>query len=190
MFMTASAIIRISIFILASIGIVYISRSSLRAPLTHGFPRFVVWESVLALFCIQVPHWFRNPFAIYQVFSWLFLIISILLIISGPLTLQLNGKPDLSRSGEALLGIEKTTALVTQGIYHYIRHPFYSSLLFLGWGIYLKEPSSWLSFILLIVVSVSVIFTALIEEREDIHFFGPAYRDYIKVTKKFIPYVY
>jgi protein-S-isoprenylcysteine O-methyltransferase Ste14 len=37
--------------------------------------------------------------------------------------------------------IEKTTILVTTGAYRYIRHPLYSSLLFLAWGIFFKAPS-------------------------------------------------
>ncbi len=190
MSMTASQIIRLSIFIVASVGITYLSRASLRLPLTHGFPRFIAWEAVLALFCLQVPTWFKNPLAINQILSWLFLIISLLLIISGPITLRKYGKPDASRNEESLLGIEKTTELVTDGIYYYIRHPFYSSILFLGWGIYMKSPVSWLGVILLLLVTVSVVATAIIEEREDIRYFGTAYRDYMTTTKKFIPFLY
>jgi protein-S-isoprenylcysteine O-methyltransferase Ste14 len=119
----------------------------------------------------------------------LFLMISLVLIIYGVWTLRVIGKPDSSRDGEALLGIEKTTILVTAGVYHYIRHPFYSSLLFLAWGIFLKALS-WPGLILAIVVSICLEFTAIIEEREDIVFFGPGYRDYMRSTKKFIPFLY
>jgi protein-S-isoprenylcysteine O-methyltransferase Ste14 len=115
--------------------------------------------------------------------------ISLVLIIYGVWTLRLIGKPDSSRDGDALLGIEKTSTLVTVGIYYYIRHPFYSSLLFLAWGIFLKALS-WPGIILALVVSICLEFTAIIEEREDIIFFGPAYREYMKSTKKFIPFLY
>lgn len=188
--MTVSLILRLMVYILGSIGIIYLSWASLHAPLMHGFPRFIAWESALTLFCLQVPYWFRKPFAINQVASWIFLIISIVLIVSGPITLRKYGKPDASRNEEALMGIEKTTKLVTEGIYRYIRHPFYSSILFLGWGIYLKRADTWLGIILVIIVTVSVLATAVIEEREDIRFFGSAYQDYMEITKKFIPYVY
>jgi protein-S-isoprenylcysteine O-methyltransferase Ste14 len=187
--MVSDNLIKLSLFALLSIGLVYLSRSSLRAPLTHGFPRFIVWEAILALFLLNVPSWFRNPFSIHQIFSWLFLIISLVLIICGVWTLRVIGKPDSSRNGDALLGIEKTSTLVTAGIYHYIRHPFYSSLLFLAWGIFLKVLS-WPGIILAIVISISLQFTAMIEEHEDIIFFGPAYRVYMKSAKKFIPFLY
>jgi protein-S-isoprenylcysteine O-methyltransferase Ste14 len=187
--MTSNDVVRLALFLLFSVGLFYISRSSLRPPLTHGFPRFIAWEVILALFFLNVQSWFRDPFSINQAFSWLFLMISIVLILYGVWTLRVIGKPDSSRDGEALLGIEKTTNLVTTGIYHYIRHPFYSSLLFLACGIFLKDLS-WPGLILAIVISVSLEFTAIIEEREDIIFFGPAYRDYMRNTKKFIPFLH
>jgi protein-S-isoprenylcysteine O-methyltransferase Ste14 len=187
--MTSNDVIKLALFLLFSVGLFYISRSSLRPPLTHGFPRFIAWEGILAIFTLNVRSWFRDPFSIHQIFSWLFLLISLALIIYGVWTLRVIGKPDSSRNGDALLGIEKTTTLVTAGIYHYIRHPFYSSLLFLAWGIFLKELS-WPGLILVIIISISLEFTAIIEEREDIIFFGPAYQEYMKCTKKFVPFLY
>jgi protein-S-isoprenylcysteine O-methyltransferase Ste14 len=111
------------------------------------------------------------------------------LIIYGVWTLRVIGKPDASRDGEALLGIEKTTTLVTSGIYRYIRHPFYSSLLFLAWGICLKGLNLP-GLILGIAVSICLVFTTIIEERENIIFFGPAYQEYMKNTKRFVPLLY
>jgi protein-S-isoprenylcysteine O-methyltransferase Ste14 len=187
--MTSNGVIRLALFLLFSVGLYYISRSSLRLPLTHGFPRFFAWEGILALFSLNVQSWFRNPFSINQVFSWVFLIISLVLIIYGVWTLRVIGKPDASRDGEALLGIEKTTTLVTSGIYRYIRHPFYSSLLFLAWGICLKGLNLP-GLILGIAVSICLVFTTIIEERENIIFFGPAYQEYMKNTKRFVPLLY
>ena len=63
------------------------------------------------------------------------------MVIHGVRLLRLVGKPDQQRQDEALLGVEKTSQLVTGGAYRYIRHPMYSSLLFLGWGIFFKLPS-------------------------------------------------
>jgi protein-S-isoprenylcysteine O-methyltransferase Ste14 len=119
----------------------------------------------------------------------MFLVTSLVLIIYGVWTLRFYGKPDATRDGESLLGIEKTTTLVTTGIYHYIRHPFYSSLLFLAWGISLKGLT-WPSILLAFAASVCLVFTAIIEEREDIMYFGPAYQAYMKRSKRFIPLLY
>ena len=187
--MTQSEGVRLFLFIFTSIGIVFISRPSLHIPLTHGIPRLFAWEAILALFLLNIQSWFKKPFSINQIMSWLFLVISLVLILCGVWLLRVIGKPDASRHGEALLGIEKTTTLVTTGVYRYIRHPFYSSLLFLAWGIFFKVLS-WPGFILVIFASACLMVTALIEEREDIIFFGPAYQEYMRETKRFIPFLF
>jgi protein-S-isoprenylcysteine O-methyltransferase Ste14 len=169
--------------------LIYVSRNSIRLPLTHGLPRFIAWQAILTLFLLNMQSWFRNPFSVFQIISWICLIISIVLIVYGVSMLRKIGKPDASRDEEALLGIEKTTSLVTSGIYAYIRHPFYSSLLFLGLGIFFKDIA-WISSIVMAVVLICLVLTAAIEEGEDIKFFGPAYREYMKKTKRFIPLIY
>lgn len=98
------------------------------------------------------------------------------------------GKPQENRSGDALYSFEKTSELVQSGIFKYIRHPMYGSLLFLTWGVCLKNPE-----IILIIISVlSSVFlyiTAKMEEKEDIDSFGDNYKEYIKKSKMFIPYI-
>jgi protein-S-isoprenylcysteine O-methyltransferase Ste14 len=99
------------------------------------------------------------------------------------------GKPQENRSGDALYSFEKTSELVQSGIFEYIRHPMYGSLLFLTWGVCLKNPE-----IILIIISVlSSIFlyaTAKTEEKEDIKFFGDKYKEYAGRTKMFVPYIF
>jgi len=84
--------------------------------------------------------------------------------------------------------MEKTSKLVTVGLYRYIRHPMYSSLLFLGWGMYFKSPS-WLDLVLVLLCTFFLIATARMEESENIKFFGSEYVDYMKRTRMFIPFV-
>jgi protein-S-isoprenylcysteine O-methyltransferase Ste14 len=87
-----------------------------------------------------------------------------------------------------LFGFEKTTALVDYGIYKYIRHPMYASLLFLTWGICFKN----FTLPLLVVAFLSSVFlylTALCDEKECVRFFGQPYADYMKRSKRFIPFV-
>ncbi len=88
-----------------------------------------------------------------------------------------------------LLSIEKTTQLVTGGIYQYIRHPMYGSLLFLGLGIFFKSPSLWSGGLLALVI-MFLYLTALIEEQENIQYFGKEYIRFMGVTKRFIPFVW
>ncbi len=176
------------IFIIISVGLAIISRASLRNPRTHGFYRFFAWEAILALVLLNILGWFLHPFAWYQLVSWLLLIISLWLVISSLAWLRNHGQPGSERQDPALLSLEKTTLLVTTGVYRYIRHPMYSSLFFLAWGTFFKLPS-WPGVILALVATACLVQTARLEELENIRFFGPAYQDYIKRTKRFIPYL-
>ncbi len=176
-------------FILASAGILYISRTSLRARNSHGFYRFFVFEGIVGLFLLNWRSWFRDPFSPAQLLSWALLLISSGLVIHGISLLRRMGKPDASRQDNPMLGWEKTTRLVTSGAYRYIRHPMYSSLLFLAWGIFFKSPG-WLGATLAAVVTFFLVRTARAEESENLRFFGEEYQNYKRRTKMFIPFIF
>jgi protein-S-isoprenylcysteine O-methyltransferase Ste14 len=182
--------LKIIVFIVASAGIVYISRASLRSPRSHGFFRFFAWEAILALIVLNVEYWFRDPFSLHQVISWIFLIASAFLVLHAMHLLRLVGKPtEQRRDSETTIAFEKTTELVYVGVYKYIRHPMYTSLILLAWGVLFKDLS-WLSGIFALAATVFLVVTAKVEEAEDIRFFGAAYQRYIEQTKRFIPFVF
>ena len=157
---------------------------------SHGFYRFFAWEFILALVLLNAPYWLKNPFfSIYQIISGLLLLISIFLVVQGVYLLKVIGKPDQSRSDVELLAFEKTSRLVTVGAYKYIRHPLYSSLLFLAWGAFFKQPSL-LALFLVFTASFFLILTAKKDESECLLYFGHAYRKYMLGTKKFIPFLF
>jgi len=137
---------------------------------------------------LNIRKWFAAPFSPHQIVSWLLLLISLFLVIQGMVLLRLRGKPDDTRNDVPMIGIEKTTALVTEGVYRYIRHPLYSSLLFLGWGVFFKSPSGT-GGVLVLVATIFLVLTARVEERENFRYFGEAYQAYIKRTKMFVPFV-
>ena len=176
-------------FAVVSAFFIYVSRKSLFRPHSHGFYRFFAWESILTLVLLNAPHWTTDPFALHQLISWLFLLISIFLVVHGVRLLQVVGKPDQNRSDAELLAFEKTSSLVTVGAYKYIRHPLYSSLLFLAWGAFLKDPSLPGLFLVLIA-SFFLILTAKNDESECLRHFGNAYQTYMLGTKKFIPFLF
>ena len=181
---------KIAAFAIVSAVLIYISRASLRVPRSHGFYRFFAWEAILGLFLLNVDFWFRDPFAWYQIISWILLFVSFIPLGFGVQALRARGKPTANREGDpSLLAFEKTTALVTTGIYHYIRHPLYSSLFVLAWGIFFKLPSWW-GGALVFVASAFLILTAKADEAECTKFFGPQYQDYIQKTKMFIPFLF
>lgn len=179
---------KVILFVLGTIVIVWVSWTSLRDVQSHGFYRFFAWETILVLFLMNMNYWFVDPFSLRQIISWILLIISLVFIYQGVQLFRKQGELAQERSDPALVGVEKTTKLVTIGIYHYIRHPFYSSLIFLGWGILLKNVS-WLGAILAVVNTILLIVTAKTEEIENIQYFGEKYQEYMKHTKMFVPYI-
>ena len=181
--------LKLAIFVVVSAVFAYISRASLPAPRSHGFYRFFAWECMLALFLLNVEVWFRDPFSAPQLVAWLLLIVSGFLVIHGVYLLRRIGKPDGTREEAPLLAFEKTTALVVEGAYRYIRHPLYSSLLFLAWGIFFKDVS-WVGLALAAGATFFLAMTARAEEGENIRFFGAAYRDYMRRTRMFIPFLF
>ena len=173
-----------------SVPIAWVSRASLRAPGSHGFYRFFAWEFVLALVLLNIGVWFDDPFTWHQVISWILLIVCFVPLAFGVRTLTSRGKPVERREGDAsLLAFEKTSVLVTTGIYHYIRHPLYSSLLILAWGVFFKDPS-WLGGLLALAATLALIATAKADEAECTRFFGPAYQEYMRQTRMFVPFLF
>ncbi len=180
--------IEIGALLIVSAGFIYISRASLLRPRSHGFYRFFAWECMLILFLLVVRDWFTDPFSLTQIISWVLLFGSLLLVLPGVVLLRRKGNVVAHQRAEPLLAFEKTTVLVTDGIYRYIRHPLYSSLLFLNWGIFFKGPSLVCA-LLAVGATVFLILTARAEEKEDIQYFGEEYREYMARTKMFVPYV-
>jgi protein-S-isoprenylcysteine O-methyltransferase Ste14 len=180
---------KIIVFALLSIPLIVISFRSLRKPGSHGSYRFFGWEAMLCLTISNIRFWFNDPFSITQIFSWICLFYALYLVIAGVLLLQGKGKSHPSREDPTLFSFEKTTELVETGLYKYIRHPLYGSLLFLTWGIFLKHITVGL-FIIALFASVMFYLTSRMDEKECVAYFGEAYRDYMKRTKMFIPFVF
>jgi protein-S-isoprenylcysteine O-methyltransferase Ste14 len=115
--------------------------------------------------------------------------LSVYLVIAGSILLKKEGKPNKNRNEKGLYQFEKTTVLVDSGVYRYIRHPLYSSLIFLTWGIFMKQ-TIWITFILSFISSAFLFLAAKAEERECQLFFGDQYSAYMKRTKRFIPLLF
>lgn len=169
------------VFAAISFGLILISLPSLRRPRSHGFYRFFAFEFLTALILLNLESWFRNPVSVRQIVSWVLLL--------GSLFLALEGFRLLRTAGQPTDGIESTTRLIRTGIYKYVRHPLYSSLFLLGWGIFVKAPSI-LGLVLVHGAMFSLFATARAEEKENLQKFGDEYASYMKTTKKFIPYLF
>ncbi len=178
----------IVLFLLATAFLVAISWRSLRHPRSHGFYRFFVFEGILILVLLNAHAWFRDPLSLPQLVSWGLLLVSALLPVLGFRELHVAGGPRMGSSGGPEYRFERTSQLVTSGIYRYIRHPLYASLFYGTWGAMLKEIN-WLTGAVAGVTSVFLYMTARVEERENLEHFGESYQDYRRRTKMFIPYI-
>jgi protein-S-isoprenylcysteine O-methyltransferase Ste14 len=176
-----SLVVRAVALMAVSALIAIVSWPSLRHPRSHGFYRFFAFEAILILLLLNVGAWFAEPFAPHQLVSWALLLASLALAVHSFFILWKLGQPDG--------GIEHTTRLVRDGAYQYIRHPLYSSLLLLAWGILFKRPSL-LGGALALTATAFLAITARVEERENLLKFGSEYAGYLKMTWMFIPHVF
>jgi protein-S-isoprenylcysteine O-methyltransferase Ste14 len=169
------------LFLLLSLPLLVFSWPSLRSLEVHGFYRFFAWEAILALILVNLRHWFSDPLSPLHLLSWSLLVGSIFLAVHGFRLLRRVGQPQ----GD----FENTTRLVVEGAYRYIRHPLYASLLCLAGGAWLKHvvPRSTALFA---AAAVFLYATARMEEGENLARFGQEYRDYMRRTKMFIPFVF
>ena len=176
------------VFVVGSVPIVWLSRRSFFRPAYHGFPRFFAFEAILALLVLNAPYWFVRPFGVPQLASWLLLSVSVVLIVWSSLLLRRFGQPRPISGESPMFELENTERLVTTGIYRYIRHPMYASLLFLAWGVLLKSISIG-TVVLAGIATIALMATAKAEEAEDRVRFGQAYGEYMKRTHRFVPFL-
>jgi protein-S-isoprenylcysteine O-methyltransferase Ste14 len=181
--------LKIIIFILTTLGITLFSFKSFRVRYSHGFFRFFVFEGILALILINSEIWFSDPFSVHQIVSWILLLISLYFVIVSVVLLKQIGKPSAAVNEPQNVGFENTTTLVTVGVYRYVRHPMYASLLFLVWGVYFKGPALP-GFAIAFAVTAFLYATARVEERENVRRFGDEYAAYMTRSKRFIPFVF
>jgi protein-S-isoprenylcysteine O-methyltransferase Ste14 len=182
--------IQIAIFCAATTGNLLFSRRMLVEPGCHGFYRFFVFESIIGLITLNFPYWYEDKFSPQQIVSWLSLFTSLFYVLAGLYLLHTVGKPRSEQLKSTEFRFENTTKLVRVGIYRFIRHPMYGSLLFLAVGTFFKRVNG-VTIALVCISLISVWLTAKSEERENRERFGAAdYERYKSETKMFIPYLW
>ncbi len=169
------------IFVFVSAFIFIYSWPSLKNPRSHGFYRFFTFEAILLNLCYNLSVWFNEPLSAVHILSWLLLFLSIPVAIYSWWQIKQMGKP----SGN----LENTTLLVETGIYRFVRHPLYLSLILFSAGATLKRVDV-LTAILFVDSLISAYLTAKNEEAENLAKFGVNYKEYINKTKMFIPFIF
>ena len=174
-------VFQLSVFLIGSLLIILFSWFvSLKEKRYHGIPRFFAFEGLLLLGLLQSPVWFNEPWSPVHILSWMFLIACIYYVIAAVYFYFRYARPGKN--------FENSTQLVTKGIYKYVRHPMYASLLFLGWGMFLKNINP-LSISIIAVITLALFLTCKVEEKEMIKRFGEEYKQYMKATRMWIPYL-
>jgi len=177
------------LFLAVSAGLVYFSRRSLLAPRSHGFPRFFAFEALAGLILLNAPAWFDDPLSLRQMFSWMLLVLSAAIALHSFLFLTRVGRPEQPPLEGTNVAFENTTQLVVTGLYRYIRHPMYLSLILLGAGACLKDPSLGAG-VLALAAAGFLVATAKSEEAENRARFGSVYEEYMGRTKMFVPFLF
>ncbi|MFO7766689.1 MAG: methyltransferase [Pelovirga sp.] len=180
--------LKIVVFVFLSLPLVFLSWRSLFSPDRHGLYRFIAWEAILWI-AVQNYQYLRvEQFNSQLLISSVLMVLSAVLVVWAFMAMRREGRVSRHREDDTLLSFEKTTTLVTVGIFRYIRHPMYTSLLCLLWGVLLRNVEPALLLVALIGTLMCVV-AALIEERENLAYFGETYRQYMRRSKRFIPFL-
>jgi protein-S-isoprenylcysteine O-methyltransferase Ste14 len=158
------------------------SRHAWRTRQAYGLLRFLGFAFLAALFVTNAGIWFRDPFSVRQIASWTVFVVATVLAAHGILLLRRVGR---ARSRV----MEDTRVVVESGAYRYVRHPLYSALILLGWGIFLKSLAL-ASGILAASATGFLVATARAEERFNLERFGGQYAGYMSRTKMFVPFLF
>jgi len=120
----------------------------------------------------------------FNVFS----VLGLILFVVG-VGIRLAGKRALGKYYSYGLRVLPDHRLVTNGIYKYVRHPISLAVFIYDPGIPLIFSSLY-GFLITLALIPLVLYRIEIEERMLIQKFGDEYRDYMRRTKKLIPFLY
>ena len=153
-------------------------RSELNRTESHGFYMFFAFEALLVLGYLN--------FQLSGTFNGLRILSVILLVSSG--LIAFSGFYGLKRYGQPEKNWENTTRLIQAGIFRWIRHPLYTSLMLLALG-FLLNHLSFGAASAFGVAFVSLFLASRIEEKENTEKFGDDYRRYQRKTKGYLPFL-
>ena len=149
---------------------------------------FVVLASIVSFVALPVFLW---EFVTVQgmVFRFnVFSVAGLVLFVVG-VSIRLVGKRTLGKHYSYGLRVLPDHKLVTGGIYKYVRHPISLAVLVYDPGIPLIFSSLY-GFLITLALIPLILYRIEIEERMLLQRFGDEYRDYMRRTKKLIPFLY
>ncbi len=150
-----------------------------------GSLRFILFGMQLAMFVAFFVSFIVKPFASNRIpLFWA----GILLMILGS-AIRRHCFRVLGEYFTYAVIVSKEQKVIDRGAYRWVRHPSYSggTLMFAGMGLGL---GNWLSLTLLLVMTIAAYgYRVMVEERALVETIGDPYREYMKRSKRFIPFV-
>ena len=181
--------LQIMIFFVVGIGIAALSWRTFSDTRSYRFFRFISFETLLALIILTAPSLVRIGLSPGSVIAGMLLLTAFVLGATSLLLLvRARTSPPLRRRQPGSSGAQ-APSLVTRGPFHYIRHPIYTSILLLGWGLTAKH-FTFFSILLALALTGLLLVTARAEELENLERFGEEYDRYMERTKLFFPGLY
>jgi protein-S-isoprenylcysteine O-methyltransferase Ste14 len=124
--------------------------------------------------------WYQNITSILsQIIGSFLIVIAVIIALFSLINLKIKGKPKM--------GIEDTTILINNSIFHFIRHPLYTG--FIIWGV--SQILIIQSIYSLIFGVLAILFSYLAAVKEDeynIDKFGNKYKDYMNKVPLIFPF--
>lgn len=177
------------LFLVLSTSLAAVCRKQLLKPKCHGFYRFFVFLGILFQICFLIDFLEIDPFSSRSLLSAALMLSSAGLVFLSYKTLQtLGGDREYRSEKPENFQFENTSEVVIDGVYKYMRHPMYSSLLFLIWGLYVQALSP-VSLLISLASTTFLIATILTEEKENEEQFGTRYIEYKNNSKMLIPFI-
>ena len=111
-----------------------------------------------------------------------FMVVGAIVMIVSRLMLGAFGRPTVVNSDQH--------ELITKGTYRYIRHPNYSSMILIIGGYSLAFFSIGSTILFLIIIGPFIVYRIKAEENQLLELFGDKYLEYMKHTKRILPFIY
>lgn len=153
-------------------------------PIFSRHLQILAFTALLLTQAAVMVHRILNP-----VNTKLHLTLGVIVFFSG-LALRLWSVRILGRLFTFEIGIRPEHRIIEEGPYRFIRHPSYTGYLLILAGISVAY-SSWFLFLTTFLSAVGFLLVRIRqEEKMLLSHFGPAYAEYIKRTKRLIPFLY
>jgi len=143
----------------------------------------IIWFSAFAVSVLD--------FIMIQGMDYRFDLVSLTGLILGLVgfAVRTKARRTLGKSWSPVVRILPEQKLITNGIYRHVRHPGYLGEV-LAYFLVPVFFHSLYGFLITIFLIPLILYRIKIEERTLIEKFGEEYRDYLRNSKKLIPYVY